>query len=815
MAIGSIVKNIKLGWKLAIMLAIPTLGMGIIAQNEIRQTLSASNEANKVRLLVELSIKLSPLIHELQIERGMTAGYLSSNGVKYRSELASQQTKVDDKGQITLEFLSSFSTVMFGAEFKAKLDKAKNAFDGLVAKRQQIISMNISSTEALRYYNDQNDAILQLLGILPKLSNISEVNSAATAYVNFLLAKDYAGKERAAFTGMLSTNNFNLERLNTVMSFINSQNTYIDVFKMYASTKMNGLYQNLLNDPASIAFYALQGRIVGYFQGTGDTVDTTNWFNIATQRINLYKTFEDKLSEEMMQLSDFRRDAAADKLAASLAITGVALLLTIMLGWYFVRLITQPIRKAVHLATNIADGDLSQQVEVDSTDETGQLLQAMQDMQNKLSNIIQEEVQLVVDGASKGDLNQRIGIKGKQGFYKNLAIAINKMMDVSETLVTDVSGAVAEAVKGNLDHRINTDDKEGFYLTLCSSLNEMSTINDSVIKDVTMVVSAMAKGDLTQTIHSEYSGDFDKLKQDVNLAINELIRSFNEIKSNTALVKTGSNEISSGNLDLSERTEQQAASLEEISATMEQMTASVKQNAGNAGDADVLAQKAQKSAEIGGNVVSKSVEAMVEISASSKKIADIIGVIDEIAFQTNLLALNAAVEAARAGEHGRGFAVVASEVRNLAGRSGTAAKEIQILIQDSCLKVEEGSKLVNHSGEVLQEINTSVNQVSQIVSEIALASTEQSSGIEEVCKAITHMDDMTQQNAALVEESASAAELLSTQANSLETLTDFFDCGLNTESTVTQQHSQPKSIPQNSNTPSPVKHTQDDEWSEF
>lgn len=284
----------------------------------------------------------------------------------------------------------------------------------------------------------------------------------------------------------------------------------------------------------------------------------------------------------------------------------------------------------------------------------------------------------------------------------------------------------------------------------------------------------IASGKLGNRIEITTQDEFGRLlraMQDMDSKLGDIVGS---VRLGADSVGSAARQISSGNDDLSQRTQEQASALEETASSMEEMTATVKQNADNARQASQLATGARDQADRGGSIVGRAVGAMGEISASSKRIADIIDVIDEIAFQTNLLALNAAVEAARAGEQGRGFAVVASEVRNLAQRSATAAKEIKDLINDSVAKVKAGTELVDESGKSLHEIVASVKRVADIVAEISAASEEQASGIDQVNTAITQMDTTTQQNAALVEEAAAASKAMEQQAQVLVEKVSFF-----------------------------------------
>ncbi len=344
--------------------------------------------------------------------------------------------------------------------------------------------------------------------------------------------------------------------------------------------------------------------------------------------------------------------------------------------------------------------------------------------------------------------------------------SVGEWLDRTDELAVEreVADIVQAAKNGDFDKRLNLEGKNGFFKQLSEDLNALAEVTSTGLNEVAHVLQAIAQGDLTQNIQGNYTGIFRQLKDDTNTTVERLQDVMTRIKEASESIDTAAKEISAGNSDLSIRTEQQAASLEETATSIEELNSTVKQNAENARLANELAKSSNETAVKGGDIVKAVITTMSGIQDSSKKIADIIGVIDSIAFQTNILALNAAVEAAKAGSQGRGFAVVATEVRNLAHRSATAAKEIKALITESVDKVHSGAKLVDQAGQTMDQVVSSFWQVANLMSEISHASREQSSGIEQVTLAVGQMDEVTQHNAALVEEAAAAAEGLEEQA---------------------------------------------------
>jgi len=392
--------------------------------------------------------------------------------------------------------------------------------------------------------------------------------------------------------------------------------------------------------------------------------------------------------------------------------------------------------------------------------------------------------------------------------------------------VKEIEKLIDQASAGELDARLQEDEFIGFLSTIATGINQVLDAVVVPIHEAQDVLQKMSEGDLQVSMDGDYQGEFARLQSSLTRTRDKLSETVAQIRSIGGDINTSSREISESNNSLSESTTEQASSLEETAASMEEMTATVRQNAHSAERADSLAKEASVVATKGGKVAQEAAEAMGEISASSKQIADIVNVIDNIAFQTNLLALNASVEAARAGEQGRGFSVVAQEVRKLAQRSAEAAKDIKTLIDDSVNRIDAGSRLAAESSDSLTKIVASVAEVSSIVTEIATASNEQSNGITQVNRAVEQMDSVTQRNAAQVEQTAAATTTMSRQAEDMMALMDFFKVDsasqwqpVASQSAVAPMTSQPVTATRAS---APVYTTStsstsagDDEWQDF
>ncbi|MGX9960441.1 methyl-accepting chemotaxis protein [Xanthomonas euvesicatoria] len=497
--------------------------------------------------------------------------------------------------------------------------------------------------------------------------------------------------------------------------------------------------------------------------------------------------------------------------------TVVALLLGATIAFLLTRSVVLPLRQSLRLAQRINDGDLRSQDAATGNDESGQLLRAMQQMQRRLQEVIWAQRSMAARHDA-GEISYRTDPQGFPGEYGDMVQDTNALVHAhvqTQLRMTQVMGSYAigdltqdieqypgeksaitatmQQVKRNLQAinaqiqeltqaacagdfalRGKAETFEHDFRLMVENLNTMMATSDTNLASFSGLLRAIADGDLTVRMSGNFHGVFASMRDDANSTVHRLTDIVTRIQTTSNSISFAAEDIASGNQQLAQRSEQQAASLEETAASMEELTSTVKQNAEHATRANQLARGAAAIASEGRDVVGQVIEQMSGIEASSRRIADIISVIDGIAFQTNILALNAAVEAARAGEQGRGFAVVASEVRTLSHRSSDAAKEIKRLIDDSVQRVADGSTLVHKAGTTMGEIVTSVQHVTDIMAHISAASQEQAGGIEQVNHTIAQMDETTQHNVRLVEAASTAAHALEQHSAQLTRAVEVF-----------------------------------------
>lgn len=423
--------------------------------------------------------------------------------------------------------------------------------------------------------------------------------------------------------------------------------------------------------------------------------------------------------------------------------------------WFVVKRVIRPLTATTATTEQLAAGDLQSDVAFqERADEIGTLARALEVFRRNLLHM--------------RDLEQDERVQQAQRLARSQAM---------EAIVSDVGDIVAAAAAGDFSARLVIDDADEQMQKLVGGINEINVVVDSATTEFAAVMQALAGGDLTVHVDKSYRGKFADLKLAINETVDRLAATLHTVKSTAADVETAAHEIATGAQDLSKRTEEQASSLEETAATTEELAASVKASAQASHQAAAIADEAMHVAQFGGAIAVEAVDAMARIEVASHKIADITQVIDEIAFQTNLLALNAAVEAARAGDAGKGFAVVASEVRTLAQRSSEAAKDISALISSSNIEVGQGVALVRKAGGQLETILAASKKVAATIAGISTASDEQSNGIEEMSQVVSHLDEMTQANAALAEQSAASAEALTGRIAHLNQLVESFRTG--------------------------------------
>ena len=996
----TLIHGLKLNHKLLLLVISPLLVLAWFSGSQMLTSWELRSEAGKLTELAVLGKRVSNLVHELQKERGATAGFLGSKGEKFGPELARQRGLTDERAAELQQYLGQFDASVYNERLGTGLDKALQQLAQVNTKRGLVDKFELPLGDALKYYTGMNGRFLGLVSEMSKNSPDEKLSIMTAAYAAFLQSKERAGIERAVLSNTFARDAFGPGLFHKFLGLVTTQDNYMDVFLSLATDEHIQLLHETLQGEFIDETLRMRKLAKDKAASGGFGTDPVYWFKMQTGKINLLKKVEDRLANDLESAAESVRSGATTSLVTNASISLLGLVLTLLLGWVLTRSIFRQLggepAYIAEIADNIASGNLEMSLNDGGSQGTTGIYASIVAMRDKLREQIKADRQaaretlriktaldcvntnvMVADagfniiymndavqtmfseaaddlrefipgfdpdnllgrnidtfhrdpahqrgllgrlenthmsevtvgprtfrivanpvrdtsGERLGtavewdDLTEQLAMEAREqerlaeervlaaenariknaldnvsscvmmadterniiymnktvqelfrnaeqdirkdlpdfdantlmgtnidGFHKDphhqsrlldalasryeselivggrtMRIIANPVFDEKgERLGTavewsdrtdevavekEVDTIVAAAGNGDLSQRIVTEGKTGFYRDLGEGINQLIGVVESALSDIANAMNTLASGDLTCPIERDYRGTYGEVKEGVNATIAKLQEIVGNLRDSSDVISTASQEISAGNTNLSSRTEQNASSLQETAASMEELTSTVRNNASNAQQANQIAGNARALAEKGGDVVGHAVQAMGEINNSSTRIAEIIGVIDEIAFQTNLLALNASVEAARAGEQGRGFAVVATEVRNLASRAAQAAKEIKELIQDSVSKVHSGSDLVNQSGETLAEIVDGVKKVADIISEITAASTEQSAGIDQVNQAVTTMDEGTQQNAALAEQTSAAAVSLNEKAREMDGLIAFF-----------------------------------------
>lgn len=809
-------KNLSIKRKLQILLSVSLTLAFYFGLAHVFSTYEDKNDMYKTSSLSKLSAEVGDLLHTSQIERGLSAGYLTSKGIHFSEKLNENQKRFDEYSHQLKQTISNLNNdAIVSSKLDGYLKKVMPQLEQLSEMRNKIHALEIESPEAVSYYSHLNRILLDVIGYLTHASTNSEMTEKIVAYISFLESKEHTGMERAALMTAFLDDRFSPNAYQSFIGLVSAQKTYIHLFKVTATPENLQYFEQKMKEAPLDEIETIYNT-VNLLQSSGEFgVDPSAWFNLISEKINKLRDVEMHLSNNLMEKGSSLYEKESQSFMVSVFLLAFGISIIIFFSTIIIRNINLSVIQINKTMKDIeATGDLSIQVPNLGKDEFGEIAQAYNQFTQNIKSTI-DQANNVLGEISEGEFSGRIEKGRLNGDMATLVEGVNGSAESVEFMMSQLERVMNGLADGNLELRMSNKVPEAFKLKVESSLEALSV----VFKEIGAVMQSMEEGDYSARVSLKVSGELNTMKEAINTALNNLESGMNEInsimkaqsagdltvsvkgrykgqlgeltaainqsltqmgtviqdiKATAKTVKTASNNVAKDSDSISERSQSQAASLEETAASIEEMTATISQARNLANQTSSLAKEAIISSQNGSKVMAETVEAMERIYSVSISINDIIALIDNIAFQTNLLALNAAVEAARAGEHGRGFAVVASEVRNLAGRSSDAAKEIKVLIEKTNAEVSTGTELVKTSGDSLNIINQQINNMSTMVSDMARGSQEQSLGIDQINIAMTTLDQATQENAALVEVTANTAEQMAKDADVLSSIVNKF-----------------------------------------
>ncbi|QNM87423.1 methyl-accepting chemotaxis protein [Aliarcobacter cryaerophilus] len=719
------ISKLSIKQKLIAIMLIPLVIVILLAAKLAYDSYRSLENLKSLDKVVILSTKIGALVHETQKERGMTAGFIGSKGVKFKDELPRQREEVNKQITFLNEFLSDFDKSKYSDDFVKNLNSGLEKLKDLQGVRNSVNSLNIAAPIAIAYYTDTNTLLLNTLGTIVKFSNSPNITKELGSYMNFLLSKERTGIERAVGTNTFAQNKFTEGLKARFYTLIAEQTAYMDIFSKIASKDIVDFYLKTvvgkdIEEVEKMRKIALFSNIEENFG-----VDPNYWFETITNKINLLKQVEDHISTHLLNEINLEKDEATFHLIlfSLLSIFGIGITMILARTIAFTILIdVASVRAGIEeffAFINFEKDDIKL-IGVDSTDELGMMSKIInKNIANTKANI-QRDRELIADtirvanSINKGHLDQKIMVNSNNPALNELKDIINEMLNTLNSNISNILTVLTSYSKLDFRPRLKDNDLEGIIQELEKDIN--------ILRDV-----------ITQTL-------LDNKKVGITLKENANILSFNMQSISTAA-------------------NSQAASLEETAASLEEITSNITNNTQTTTKMASYGEKVKESIKIGQDLANKTVSSMEDINKQALAINEAIGVIDQIAFQTNILSLNAAVEAATAGEAGKGFAVVAGEVRNLASRSAEAANEIKRIVQLATSKTKEGSEIANSMIEGYTSLNENISITLDLIQNVTTASKEQSVGMVQINDAVNNLDQITQRNA----QSASEANEIAKQ----------------------------------------------------